>query len=92
MLNIESWGRAMCHHSLLLTTTLVIPLLVGGSDWLAEERHAHTLSMMRLGVADGLSTMGIKILFVSLMLGGVKRFHIPLLGVRLPSLKPISSL
>ena len=85
-------GRAMCHHSLFLTTTLLSPLLVGGSNWLEEDHHTHTLSMTCLGVADGLSTMGIESLFVSLTLGGVKRFHIPLLGVFLPSLTPISSL
>ena len=85
-------GRAMCHHSLFLTTILVTPLLVGGSDRLTEDRHAHTLSTTCLGVVDGLSTMGIESLFVSLMLGGVKRFHIPLLGVLLPSLTPIAIL
>ena len=82
----------MHHHSFFLTTTLVILLLVGGSDWLVEGHHAHTLSTTCLGVSDGLSTMGIESLFISLMLGEVKRFHIPFLGVLLPSLMMVSSL
>ena len=79
----------MCHHSLFLTTTLVIPLLVGAAiGWQENHYYAHacSLSTKCLGVADGLSTMGIESLFISLTLGGIKRFHIPLLGVLLPSL------
>ena len=92
MLNIESWGKShvsplsFAHHHLSYS------IVSWGSVLLAEDHHAHTLSMMFLGVAVGLSTMGIEILFVSLTLGGVKRFHIPLLGVLLPSLTPIASL
>ena len=69
-------GRAMCHHFLFLTTTLVIPLLVGATFCWRKDHYAHTLSTTHL-LACPLSRSW---LFTHLHVDRVKRIQNSLLG------------
>ena len=92
MLNIESWGKSHVSPISFVDHHLSYSIVSWGQQLAGKNTTTLTLSPRRALGYRMVCPLGIESLFVSLMLGRVKRFHIPLLGVHLPSLTWIASL